>query len=349
MKENIERYIRAGIRAPSGENAQPWRFFAGDSAIDVWLAPEVDQSIYNWGQRASYMACGAALENIVLAASADGYGASVAYFPDQDHNHVATITLREGGRKDPLAGAIDARTTNRKPYERRVLSVEERAALLGAAKSESSTVLTLVESRESVDALGRAGAVNEEIMLTNKKIHDFFFSHINWTRGEDDRSSAGFYIETLELPPPGRAIFKLLRSWSIARILCLVGMHKAIAKQNGATNASASAIGCLISSGTQPIDFVIAGRVLERVWLAATLRSLSVQPLAGILFLRLKLENDGAHGFGHAHVRILKDTYATVERICSAGGRPVTFMFRVGHAEPPTARSSRLPLSAVLK
>src|SRR3990167_10630915 len=75
MPPHIERILTAANSAPSGENCQPWRFVVSGDTVDVYLRPERDKSAYNWGQRGSLMACGAALENLVLAAGQGGYHA----------------------------------------------------------------------------------------------------------------------------------------------------------------------------------------------------------------------------------------------------------------------------------
>jgi nitroreductase len=337
--------LSAGNAAPSGENCQPWRFSVSGHSIEVWIDPDKDRSIYNWGQRASYMAAGAALENMRIRAAGKGYQAHVAYFPDADTTHVATIAVREDSTlDDPLDGAIEKRCTNRKPYEKSSLSAKTCQLLTEVVKEENCE-LRLISDQSEIETLGRIGAVNEEVMLTEKKIHDFFFSHINWTLEEEEKKRTGFFIDTLELPPPARFIFKLLANWPLARILTSLGIQKMVASENGKTNSCAGAMGALICKGTQPIDFVRAGRAMQRLWLTATMENLSVQPLTGVLFFMLSLENDPQAHFSDSNSARIREAYKEIVRIFDAGDRSVFFMFRIGKAEPPTARSSRLPLA----
>src|SRR3989344_864276 len=116
MEPHIERILTAANSAPSGENCQPWRFAVSSDAVDIFLRPERDKSAYNWGQRGSLMACGAALENLVLAASNEGLSATVHYGPVTDPLHVAKVILTTGGQREVLAEAIPRRVTNRRPY-----------------------------------------------------------------------------------------------------------------------------------------------------------------------------------------------------------------------------------------
>ncbi len=95
VSPEFERILTAGNSAPSGENCQPWHFVVRGASIEVHLLPERDQSAYAWGQRASYLANGAAIENMVIAASAEGYRVIVNYFPTpNDANHVRDARFR---------------------------------------------------------------------------------------------------------------------------------------------------------------------------------------------------------------------------------------------------------------
>lgn len=342
MNSTIRYALEKAILAPSGENCQPWRFIVRDDMVELWNRPERDQSLYSWGQRASYMANGAALENFVLAASERGYTCQVQYFPSNDESHVATISLMEGGAEDPLASAIRNRISNRKPYAKAPLKSADRDALMKAVH-DTDIELKFVESEQEKLILGDVGAVNEHVMLTNRRLHSFFFSHINWTAEQDRSNSIGFYIKTLELPPPAVLMFKLLSHWPIARVLAVAGMHRMVRSQNAGTNASASAIGVLSMQGIEPVDFVKAGRTLERIWLTATARRLSLQPLTGVLFFHLMIQYGDASVFSPAQRALITDAYTRAQNIF--GGTPIVFMFRIGTAKTPSARSSRFPFA----
>ncbi len=347
MTPHITRILEAGNSAPSGENCQPWRFVAGESSIEVWNRPERDRSPYNWGQRGSYIAIGAAIENIVLAAGTEGFSAQIQYFPGPA-DHVATISLTSGGLRDELADVIAQRVTNRKPYRKVSLTTEQRKTILAASQTSQDPELRFVEAPKEIVALGRIGSINEEIMLANEALHSFFFSHINWTKREHDRNTTGFYIKTLELPPPAVLIFKLLRSWRRARFLCRLGINRFIARVNGTTNASASAIGAIAVSGIEPLDFVRAGRLLERVWLSATRSGLSMQPLTGVFFFKLLCDDRSIDLFSKTERSVIESGCTDAQQIFGIENKRIVAMFRIGPSKPPSARSSRFPLESAL-
>ncbi|HET9641508.1 MAG TPA: hypothetical protein VFP46_01500 [Candidatus Paceibacterota bacterium] len=345
MRSDLERILTAANQAPSGENCQPWHFVVRGSTVEVHLLADRDRSAYSWGERASYLAIGAAIENLVIAASAEHYRAPVRYFPDPENRfHTATVTLvsEPSLAIDPLVPAIAERATNRKPYDKKPLSKADASALAGAAKEAD---LVLVAEREKIERLGRVGSTNEEIMLANHGLHRFFFDHVNWTKEEDEEKKIGFYIKTLELPPPARAMFRVMQHWPIMRALATLGMNRVVAVQNGATNASAAAIGAVLIDSIEPVDFIRAGRTVERVWLTATARGLSVQPLTGVLFFKLMIDGgDGAKIFSAAERSLVQKAYEEAAELVDARGKHIAFMFRVGKGDAPSARAIRFPL-----
>ena len=115
--------LQAAIQAPSGDNAQPWRFRLTGNDIHVFLNPETDVSFFNVRQIASIIACGAALENIRIAAASMGLVSSVQILPEgAQENLMATARIQPGEQApDPLARHIWTRCTNRRPYKKRPL------------------------------------------------------------------------------------------------------------------------------------------------------------------------------------------------------------------------------------
>ena len=351
MDEKLRRILEAGNSAPSGENCQPWRFALVAEAIDVHLRPERDRSVYNWGQRGSYLALGALVENLVIAASAEGMAARVSYFPNGGNDTlVARVSLTHDAATapDPLASAILDRTTNRKPYLKRALPPGAKEALERAADEAGGTRLVWCDDARGKERLGRVGSTNEEVMLGNRALHEFFFEHVNWSAEEDASKKIGFYIRTLELPPPARMMFRLMRSWQVMRIFRALGFPRLIAAQNAKTNAAAAAFGALVIDTTAPLDFVRAGRAAERLWLAAAARSLALQPLTGVLFFSLLLEEGDGSVFTPKEQEAVRAAYATAQETFATQAGRIAFMFRIGDSEPPSARAARFPLEKAL-
>lgn len=344
MDSDLEQILLAANKAPSGENCQPWHFVVHpNKVIDLKVLPERDQSYYSWGQRASYLAVGAALENLAIAASALGYKSEVSYSSINDNDRIATVSLVKSAsvQADPLVKAIDSRVTNRNSYSKESLSSQERDALISVVGGS----LVFIEDSKSIETLGKVGALNEEIMLGNHELHDFFFSHISWTKEEDQQKKVGFYIETLELPPPAKAMFKLFRNWGTMRFFNALGFNKVVGKQNAATYASASAIGVYAIDSKDPLDFLKAGRTIERLWLTATSLGLDLQPMTGVLYFKLKIAGGEGDVFTKAEREQIEAGYNEIVKLTNTTGKTLAFMFRIGHGKPASAQAVRFPLA----
>ncbi len=250
---------------------------------------------------------------------------------------------------DALAPAIAMRISNRKPYHKTLLTEHERASLIAAGIQDGKCAFVLDENREDIQHIGRIGATNEEVMLANKGLHQFFFNHVSWTKEEDARKKVGFYIKTLELPPPAQVMFRVFKHWSIMSVLVKLGFNKIAAGQNAVTNASASAIGAVIIPHTEPLDFVHAGRAVERVWLAATAQGLVCQPLVGILFFELKIRAGEHDVFTPAQQKLIANAYRHAADILKVGDRYLAFMLRIGRGDAPSAHAVRFPLEEVVE
>lgn len=353
MNPDVRKVLEAAVMAPSGENAQPWQFrireAANQSTIDVCVSEEREQSLYGWGNRAAYVAIGAALENMRLASPLYGYTAAIRLLPDAHERLLAArVTLeRRAAPVDPLAERIHTRATNRRPYDAQALSAYDAAALRAAGNAPQCR-LALFTDRADINALARVGAVNELVMLNNPILHSFFFNHVNWTRAEDDEKKAGFFIETLELPPPARVGFRIMRDWKRARFLNrFFGFNLLVAKQNAALYSTASAIGVVVSERESARDALDAGMFIERIWLTADALGLSVQPLTGVLYWTLRDRAGVRDGFSDEERKTFLQAYAEVERRADVGDGAAYFMFRVGHAQAPTARARRFAVDDV--
>ena len=351
MPSHIKAILEAAIRAPSGENVQPWHFTVQGNTIDVHVPLEKGASLYGWGERASYVAVGAAIENIRIAAAQSGWSAQVDLLPDLHTRHAAHITLAEGsdGYGAGLFPYIAERVTNRKPYDGKPLTQDDMDALRAAASDMACGSVRFIESRESIKRAAKVGAGNERIMLGNPLLHAFFFSHVNWTKAEDDARTTGFYIDTLELPAPARIGFKVMSKWSRAQLLNkILGFNRVAAAGNARAYESASAMGIVVAPQESERSALETGMLVERLWLTATARGLALQPLTGILYFMLRLRAGETEGFSEDDRQLIAEYESTIRDIfkLTADETPY-FMFRVGHAPPVSARSSRYAIERV--
>ena len=349
MKEDIRKILESAILAPSGENCQPWKFIVNETAIKLYNVPEKDMSIYNFKQSGSFLANGAVIENIMIAASALGYNADVNLFPDKgNENFVAEIKFsKTSPQKEELYQYIPLRVTNRKPYKDIPLTLQQMEEIRAVASELNYGKVYLIEDKASREILGQAVSSNEKVMLNNKYLHQFFFDHISWNKKEDDEKKEGFFIDTLELPPPIKAIFRAFKNWSFMSLLNKLGFYKMIAKQNANAYSSAPVMGILIAEGNTSKDYVMTGRVVQRIWLKITKQGLYLHPLAGQLYIWLTITAGETEHFSNEQIETIKTAYSNIEKVFDVKGKNIAFMFRIGQADAPTAKSSRFTVDEV--
>lgn len=352
----VNTILQAATQAPSGDNAQPWRFVVeevGDEIrIDVYVVAERDQSLYSWGNRASFVAVGAAIENLHIAAAQFGFRTHIHLLPTNDNQlYAARITLTEGEESygSGLFEYVSRRVSNRKPYDGKPLSKEEIDILTQASAEVGHGFVKCIDDKKRKKMLGTLGSYNERIMLGNKLMHKFFFDHINWTKKEDDKKKVGFFIDTLELPMPVKLVFLVIKNWTILNILNRVLLFNIAASiSNARLYSHSSAFMLIVMPSNTAKDAVCAGMVLERVWLTAAKLGLSAQPVAGMIYLAMR-SREGVHdGFSEQDLHLLNTYSSRLNEVFDLHDNEPFFILRVGHSSPASAQASRFALEEVV-
>lgn len=340
--EKVVKICAAAVAAPSGDNSQPWRFvFRAPDVLEFHAIPEKDNVLLNVDESGTLIALGAAIQNAELEAKALGFNPEVQY--DGENSLIATFILHKGGilsdEEKNLHQAILLRHSNRKEYKKISLAGEDREYLLRAAGKVPGISFSLVEEQESKNLISRALTTMEEIALKNKSLHNLFFESIFWSKERNAAGESGLYIHTLELPPPARLLFKILQYWPVANLLAQIGLPKMVAEINAKQNASASALGVLALDKFNRASYVEAGRLLERVWLAATSCGMSLQIVTGLLFLSRAVERGTSSAFSIEEYASVREAYTRIQKGLKLD-KPF-LMFRVGYAPSPSAVSFR--------
>lgn len=339
-QETIQKILEAGARAPSGSNSQPWQFRVKDNVIEVLALPEKDHPVLNYKYRGTWLAHGALIENISIAALEMGYEARISVFPDSSNLKLtARIILENSVSKGAsLYKAIFDRSTNRKPYESAPLKDADRASLLESIKGMGD--FRFIGEPDKLKVLGEAVAVNEIVMFENRHLHKLLFEELVWTEKEEQEKGGGLFVKTMELKPPQRVALKVFKFWPVMKFLNKFGAAKAIAEENAANYAACSVMGIAVVKDNDR-DFMDAGRLSERIWLTATKLSLSCHLITGIFFLEQRILTGETKGFSKEHTELVKDAYQKVADIFSVKDGLIAFLFRIGYDGEPSARSMK--------
>ena len=355
MRERQLTYkmVEAAAMAPSLGNMQPWRFsFKGG---ELSLFHDVERSggpDHVVGRENAYIAIGAALENLSIAAGGAGRDAEISLFPDRTRpDMVARVRLlpRTGTKAaDPLLEQIGKRATNRKPGSRQSLS-PMHAQVLTAAARQSGARLQLCQDREKIGELAKLLGEADRLRWFSPKLHAEFYSQIRWTAGEAARTRDGLDTRALDLDPGTRATYQLLRSYDVVKHMRDSGGGGVITMLAQMLVPTSGAVGFLTIEGNGPEAFVRGGRAMQQVWLTAGALGLAVHPWTIVLDMFAMLERHGGKGLDKREVSAISELREGFARCFSVSLKDTELLlFRLSQAEPPTQRSLRRPVEELL-
>jgi nitroreductase len=351
-REVISAVVEAGIRAPSGDNCQPWRFRWDGEYLRILFLADRAESLYDIRSVASWISLGAVITNMTLVALRLGFRPAVDLFRvGEAADVVARVRFDEAPVEvDLLVEAISARTVNRRPYLRKPLPMGVREELQALAASSPGTRLSWIDTDPSKGRVAALAAQNDRILFENRALHDGLYRWIRWTRSEVERRRDGMPAEALELAAFERPGMRLLGSWRWARISAALGLTRILPLRARTIYGRSAAMALLSMRGDQPEDFVRGGQILERIWLTATRHGVAFQPITGITFLLLRRRLTGGEGLSAHHRMLLDRVENELKQEYPEGAAETPIMlFRVGLAPPPSGRAPRLSLEQVFE
>ncbi|MCK4487437.1 MAG: hypothetical protein KAU38_11845, partial [Desulfobacterales bacterium] len=312
IPEEVMRYIiRAGIQAPSGDNAQPWKFSWQCNTISLYLNREADHSFFNIKQLASIISCGAAIENMRLAATAFGLEGNIAYLPDaKNDNLMASIELCLTGReKDPLHDSIWNRCTNRKLYDKKPIPESILGHLASRVSDIPGAKLHLVTDESDLKKIAKMVYKVDRIRTEHRPLHEHLCKMIRFTDREAQKKRDGLPLKNLEAGLAGEVFLRMTRPWWVMNLVNTSGLGRMVALHSYQAILNSSAAALLTVRGMKTEDFLRGGQALERVWLAIPQQGLSIQPMTAITLFYLRWQLEGEHAFSEAHRRLLQETF----------------------------------------
>ncbi len=268
--------VRAAILAANPHNSQPWLFHVTQTQIDLFADPRRNIGTVDPFLREMHVGLGCALENLLLAAAANGYTTQVTLLPDSlDETLVARIGLTPGSTSvSGLYTMIPQRHTNRYPYNTgRPVATTTLYALSALGDDPDVSVFWFA----STDMRQRVGNLLVEAAhaFVADKTQDGDTAH--WWRGtwqDIQQHRDGITLDAAGLPDLTRAIAKMLPPSSQEQ-------QDSTFLQNSADQVkTAGAFGLItVRNGQDRAQQVRAGRLWERMHLWATKEGLAMQPL----------------------------------------------------------------------
>ncbi|OAI21133.1 hypothetical protein A1359_19885 [Methylomonas lenta] len=309
-RQIIEKILEAAVKAPSGDNVQPWRFEVSQdwARIDLFNLPERDDSYYNYQQAAAYIAHGAVIENIAIASRHLGCMVKLKLFPEpQNPSYVASFEFESASAvDDPLYPAIFTRETNRFHFQDVQLPAEDAQQIIDSIKQVEGVKGYFVHDVKTVKTLAKVIMVNDRVVFEHKEIHSFLFDKIRWNQKQIEETQDGMPVGTLGLNPIEKLFFPLMRFWWFVDLANYVGLSRIIGAKCWYNCQNAALIGQVTVQKTDSLGFIQAGRALQRVWLEAARQGLAFQPIVGLPLLIHRAQENALEAFSETHRNMLE-------------------------------------------
>jgi hypothetical protein len=337
--------IAAAIRAPSGDNCQPWRFrFAGDS-LEVHFLPERAKSFFDFRDRGSFISIGAVVENVRVRAAFAGQAIDVDYPRGErsDASPIVVVSFRPGAPGDDACrahlAALHARTVNRRPFLPIGVSEDTRREWL--ADPVPGTTTTVIDARRDIAQWARVTYLADRIRWTHPQIHRELFASIRFSREAAKRMRVGLEIDRLGAGPLAVPVMRLLQSWPRMQRLARFGVDAALASQTRALAHCAGALVLVTIESDDTEHWIRAGQQVQRLWVTAQRQGLCVQPLPVAMYLDQRFQCEGAANFEPSHRPLLAAMHAELAKLLQ--GRIGAMLYRVGHGWRMRQPAVRLP------
>lgn len=269
--------VHSAILAASPHNSQPWLFKISTSSIDLYADTKRHVGAIDPFLREMYMGVGCALENLLLAAKANGYSYQLRYFPSPaDPSLAASIVFKKDqATVSTLYHAIPHRHTNRGAHDTmRPISTNIMNALSMLANELTHVKLVWLDKKTDrshfFDLIEQA--TNEIILDEQQSKSSFHWLRKNWQELQDKKD--GVSIDTTGISPALRAIAKILPS--ISRESSDQYFLGAMKKQRDQTDM----IGIImVKNNRDNTHRLQGGRYWQRMHLWGTTERLAMQPV----------------------------------------------------------------------
>ena len=276
--------MRAAILAASPHNTQPWLFKLTSSSIELFIDTKRNVGALDPYLREEHIGMGCALENLMLAAAANGHPATVTLLPgklgpipaEPRPELLAHVDLASGKPEETeLYDAIPRRHTNRSAYDSQKPLPPQFVETLRRLASEEPDVKIF---------LFTADADRKKIVEISSAANAELYSDPDVERGSDQwirthwsevqKLRDGLTIDAFGLPPIATAVAKMMPlrmlRWAASR---------------GAKNEysdlmlSAPLIGIIAVHDRYDREHCLrAGRIWQRAHLLATARGVAGRP-----------------------------------------------------------------------
>ena len=318
LSEQLTFMLGFAVLAPSGHNSQPWNFSVTENKIDIIVDNGRALAKSDPTQRILLIGFGCCLKNILIAADYYGFSTSYEILWEQTSQRIrVTLERTSGIKKDDsshLIRMIAKRHSNRGVYTNDKLPEEFKKKLQEINTVNASVnMIPESESRFIADLILKTLISSMESTVFREELSHYIKS--SYTK--ENVGMPGF---TLGLP----GVFSLFASYLIKKINISKKTHS---QDKKLLYTHTPALLVIDTQNDDRMDHILAGMLLEEVWLIATSFGLSCSIYASIT----------------------QDIVARNElRKSSLGFKNPQISLRVGFAKKEMGKSPRFTVNALL-
>lgn len=351
--EHLEKIVEAGCKAPSGGNSQPWRWVYKNNNLLLLNAFDGNATFLGFGNFASYVAFGAATENVIIQAAELGYETILNEFPVENKNLIASFQFIKNSNNNyinkDLYNGINYRLTNRN-LGTRVSIEKETLDFLNLLASQTPKVkLDFFCSETQLEVIGDIISEIEKIRLLEEQGHRDFVNEIRWTTEEAETKKDGVDLRTIQLTNTEKIGLEVAKSDEVMQLVNDWNGGGAFKKLTKKSIDAAGAIGVLSSNDNSELGFFNGGRAMQRVWIAANLKEVAFQPVAPSVFIYARLFKGNGINISKPGCEKLKALRSQYEKTFNLSAtQKELFIFRLSKAANPETLAFRKPLNEML-
>lgn len=258
------RMVEYAIKAPSGHNAQPWKFKLTENRVEIHPDFSRTLSIVDSTNRELYISLGAATENLCIASHEFGYQNEVKILPDNNEKYYISISLTKTGDNTHqlLFNEIVKRQTNRQVYTGKMIPQDSIDRLMSIVPEKGITFHCYANGVPDFSLLKEFVMRGNEIQMNDKAFKCELISWIRLNKREVEKHGDGLTYKAMGSPSVPNLIGK-----PIVRSLL---NEKTQNKSDEKKINSSSHFVLFTCSDNSAKGWIALGRTLERFLLEST-------------------------------------------------------------------------------
>ena len=345
LSDGVRRALQLAVRAPSGDNCQPWRFeTSGDRPDDVSVHWDEERARHplDVGGRASLLALGALLESAMVAAPLFGLTAEFELLAlDEERRAILRFRQDRACRAAPDAAFLSRRFTDRRAYlpgrfdPAWIADWTGGSGGYGGCRAAASHPLTA----ETQAALAESETVAADVPGGMAQTARW----VRFSRSEVESTRDGLPWWTLGVPLPDVLGMRILRhipsAWRVLRPIA----REAIRRQQRRNLRGTSALVGIVGPSTEPRAWVHAGRLGLRLWLRLAAREWSAQPMTASSVFALEGREGPVPVPATAQRALDRSAELLRSKLALQPGESLLWLLRTGPTPGPMELSLRIP------